>query len=305
MRSSLVLLLLLMVPLAGLSSAPTIEASVVIFPDGWAEVSLLVSGIGTERYELKIQGEPHNLVVSSGGLLLNYTLRGNSLYIDTLGLEEVEVNYQTPSLTSKRGIIWNASLSLPSQLTHVLIPSDATIIGMSAIPEEIGSEGDWIRLTFQTGSLWISYKFESIVLQPKPVQTTVPRTERESATVPGTERESGAPAEETTRVSSTSNESAESQGKLPYLYAIPLLILLPLLLLLSRRGSKEVVRGDEIEGSIIRELRARGGEMTQAELTKALNLPRATVWRRLRRLEREGIIELERRGNVTLVRLRR
>lgn len=299
MRSSLAILLLLVLPLARVSSAPLVEASVVIFPDGWAEVSLFISGIETAGCELKIQGEPHNLIVSGRGLVLNYTLRGSSLHIDTLGLGEVEVNYQTPSLTSKRGIIWNASLSLPSQVTHVLLPSDATVIGISTIPEEIGSEGDWIRLTFQTGSLWLSYKFESVVLKPKPTQPTSTSGGGVSATT-----ETG--GSELNR-SSEPNRGVEARGPegLPYLaYLIPVL-LVALALLVRRASLKGEARGDEVEGSIIRELRARGGEATQAELTKALNLPRATVWRRLRKLEREGIVTLERKGNVTTVKLRR
>ncbi|MEM0017675.1 MAG: winged helix-turn-helix transcriptional regulator [Candidatus Korarchaeum sp.] len=295
MRSSLALLLLLILPLAGVSSTPITEAFVVIFPDGWAEVTLLVSGIETARYELKLQGEPHNLIVSSNGLLLNHTLRGSSLYVDTLGLAEVEVNYQTPSLTSKRGIIWNASISLPSQVTHVLVPSDATIIGISTVPEEIGSEGDWIKLKFQTGSLWISYKFETSVLQPRPTLTSTSEVSA-SSTELGEMR--------SLNQSATTQESPVNTQYIIYL--IPIILMIPALLLLSRRASpKSFPKGDQIEESILRELRERGGEITQADLTKALNLPRATVWRRLRRLEREGLVSLERRGNVTVVRLRR
>ncbi|MCS7102958.1 MAG: winged helix-turn-helix transcriptional regulator [Candidatus Korarchaeum sp.] len=301
MRLLLALLMLLTVPLVEVSSAPLVEASVVIFPDGWAEVSLLVSGIETTRYELRIQGEPYNLIVSSNGLLLNYTMKGSSLYIDTLSLGEVEVNYQTPSLTSKHGIIWNASLSLPSQSTHVLIPSDATIIGISTIPEEIRSEGDWMRLKFQTGNLWLSYKFESVVLQPRPTPATSTREVSEETNSTPTER---GEAKDSGNQSVKAQESSESTPFLTYL--IPIIFIAPALLLLSRKvSSKGVVRDDDVEGSIIKELRARGGEVTQAELTKALNLPRATVWRKLRKLESEGIIALERRGNATLVRLRR
>lgn len=302
MRPHLLLLLLLAIQLMRVSSAPAVEASVVLLPDGWAEVSLSISGIETPSYEVRIQGRPYDLIVSSNGILLNYTISGSSLRIETLGLSDVEVNYWTPSLTSKQGIIWNASLSLPSQVTHVLIPSDATVVGISAIPEEIGSEGDWIRFTFNTGSLWVSYKFESIV-QPKRVtratqpETSIPKGVSESEPKETSEgREAG---------QEISESSPQAPGASYLIYLIPLLLIAPVVLLARRAGQREVARVDEIEESIIRELRARGGEMTQADLTRALNLPRATVWRRLRRLEREGVISLERRGNSTLVRLRR
>ncbi|MEM2542807.1 MAG: dTDP-4-dehydrorhamnose 3,5-epimerase [Candidatus Korarchaeum sp.] len=212
--------------------------------------------------------------------------------------ETADVLYKCTDVYSpkdERGIIWNASISLPSQVTHVLVPSDATIIGISTVPEEIGSEGDWIKLKFQTGSLWISYKFETSVLQPRPTLTSTSEVSA-SSTELGEMR--------SLNQSATTQESPVNTQYIIYL--IPIILMIPALLLLSRRASpKSFPKGDQIEESILRELRERGGEITQADLTKALNLPRATVWRRLRRLEREGLVSLERRGNVTVVRLRR
>lgn len=298
---TLILLLIIALSLLKVNSAPVTQASVVIFPDGWAEVTLTISGIESEKYEVRIQGAPYDLMVSSNGLLLNYTLRKDSLLIDTLGLGECEVNYQTPSLTSKQGIVWNASISLPSQLTVLLLPPGSTIIGMSKVPEEIGFEGDWLKLTFQTGSLWISYKFETKVLTQRKLTTS-------NASKPMTQSN---PKEEINANLTKAFEDTETQrisygdlaSYVPYLLVlIPMILASVLALKLRKRDSAQT--GDEIEKLIIDELRARGGKATQAELTKALGLPRATVWRRLRKLEKEGVLVLERRGNVTTVRLK-
>jgi len=48
-----------------------------------------------------------------------------------------------------------------------------------------------------------------------------------------------------------------------------------------------------------------GGEAYQADLIRSLRLPRSTVWRRIRRLAKEGYVELREGERGKVVRLRR
>ncbi len=62
---------------------------------------------------------------------------------------------------------------------------------------------------------------------------------------------------------------------------------------------------DDVDRSIIRELRARGGSALQAELQDSINVPKTTLWRHVKRLEKLGVVKVEKVGlqnRVTLVR---
>jgi uncharacterized membrane protein len=309
MRKVAVALAFILLPSLMLSSAPVIEAALIVFPDGWVDVTLSVSGVSSRYYDLRIVGDPQNLIVTSSGLILNYSRIGGIIRVDTLGLPQFEVNYQTQSLTSKIGIIWNLTLSLPSSSTKVYLPADATIVGISSLPDEISSEGEWIKLSFGTGTLWVSYKLEKIST-PLTVTRSQARTEVRTATsvTESKGNESSRVKESTDSMTSESKTSVPSKSSenAPFWYIyilVPIIVGVSALLLIRSRAKK--VEYGEIEELIMRELRARGGEMTQSDLTKALGLPRATVWRRIRKMEMEGILTLERRGNITVVRLRR
>jgi uncharacterized membrane protein len=309
MRKVAVTLAFILLPSLMLSSAPVIEAALIVFPDGWVDVTLSVSGVSSRYYDLKIVGDPQNLIVTSSGLILNYSRSGSIIRVDTLGLPQFEVNYQTQSLTSKIGIIWNLTLSLPSSSTKVYLPADATIVGISSLPDEISSEGEWIKLSFGTGTLWVSYKLEKIST-PLTVTRSQVRTEVRTATSvtesKGNESSGIEVSTESTISEIKTSVPSKSSENSPFWYIyilVPVIVGVSALPLIRSRAKK--VEYGEIEELIIRELRARGGEMTQSDLTKALGLPRATVWRRLRKMEMEGILTLERRGNVTVVRLRR
>lgn len=61
----------------------------------------------------------------------------------------------------------------------------------------------------------------------------------------------------------------------------------------------------EVDRLILEALEEAGGEALQSELQRATGLPKTTLWRRLRRLEGEGYVEVRREGKVNRVRLLR
>ena len=60
---------------------------------------------------------------------------------------------------------------------------------------------------------------------------------------------------------------------------------------------------DEVDKEILEKIRERGGEVIQSVLYKELNIPKATLWRHVRRLERLGYVAVERVGRDNKVRL--
>lgn len=71
----------------------------------------------------------------------------------------------------------------------------------------------------------------------------------------------------------------------------------------KRRGKLLSAYLDEVDKAIIEKLRRHGGEVIQSVLYKELNLPKATVWRHVKRLEKMGYVAIERIGRDNKVKL--
>lgn len=78
--------------------------------------------------------------------------------------------------------------------------------------------------------------------------------------------------------------------------------------LLTRRRSiagAEALHLSAVDNAILEALRKHGGEALQSVLQKELGIPRTTLWRHIRKLERLGYVAVERVDGVNKVRLLR
>ncbi len=112
-------------------------------------------------------------------------------------------------------------------------------------------------------------------------------------------------------------DAAEAAGRplLPYVYiVVGGVVAAALALLLRRRKSDEIDVEELLEGrpdlrfedrEVIRFLAESGGEAFASEIRDRFNIPRTSAWRLIRRLEREGLVEVKKVGGHSLVRLRR
>ena len=66
--------------------------------------------------------------------------------------------------------------------------------------------------------------------------------------------------------------------------------------------AKQDLREDDKE--IVNFLSANGGQAYESELRKKFLQPRTTMWRAVKRLERQGIIEIEKKDLQNIVRLK-
>jgi len=62
---------------------------------------------------------------------------------------------------------------------------------------------------------------------------------------------------------------------------------------------------DGIDRNILKEIRRNGGKILQSQLMERLNMSKATLWRRIKRLEEKGYIEIKKIGNVNVLLIRR
>jgi len=74
---------------------------------------------------------------------------------------------------------------------------------------------------------------------------------------------------------------------------------------IRRQRSSNLGRVDAIDGEILRAIRDLGGEARISEIQELTGLPKTTLWRRLRKLERIGYIEIYRAGKGSMARLKR
>jgi len=79
------------------------------------------------------------------------------------------------------------------------------------------------------------------------------------------------------------------------------IVLVVALLLHSRSRKLSSEELDDIDRAIIKALERRGGSAMQSELQKELAIPKTTLWRHVRRLERAGILRVEKVGQQNRV----
>lgn len=88
-----------------------------------------------------------------------------------------------------------------------------------------------------------------------------------------------------------------------YLVIIATVIVGALVIASKRRSKSLATYLDEVDKAIIEKLRKHGGETLQSLLYKELSLPKATIWRHIKKLERMGYVIVERMGRDSKVRL--
>ncbi len=286
--SLLILLLLITSHCMPCSSQDTeIEDLVLlVFEDGYVEVSYIARLTGEEiEVELPLIGDPEEgfvIATDEDGLLLKCEIKDEKIIVESLGAELVNVTYHTKMITKMESGIWTLNITSPSNRTTIILPQNSIIMGLSSIPSSISKENGRTVLLFEVkGVIWTSY-----VIELKP-QTSTPEGTSPSSSEPGTQEEGF------------------------FTWFIPVIagiIFISFLLILSlKRPRKIPVRIEElpyVDRLIIDELKTRGGSAFQSELIKALDLPKTTVWRHLKGLEEEGLIEIKKIRGMNHIRLK-
>mgnify|MGYP000433291270 CR=1 FL=1 len=320
------LLSLSAVPVRDASAQRNSYSKIIVFPDGWADILISVNLKGTEEILIqKIDGQPDDLlVVNEDGLILNYTLEGSYVGIETLGSKMINISYQTPSLTTKIADLWNFTVDLAVNKTVLLLPGNFVVVGMSTTPDSIKWEESHLSLEFQGGKIWLLYKvrrtYATTPVTPSNVKAGSKAT-REStsttATLEGLNSSTSVRSEEKSNEASGSEEGKSVTSKPEYgignnnqvVFLVAAAILISLMLgsyiLMRRRRPPLSIKKGSLEGRILEELEKRGGVARQSDIIKALDAPRTTIWRKIRRLEKEGYVELERTEDATIVKLKK
>lgn len=250
------------------------EATLTVYRDGVIHVKIVASMNETEALiviPLLSSRITDLLIFDETGEPLNYEVEENSTVIYSLGATEVTLEYYTDDLTSKEAGLWTITLNAPFDLSIVL-PENATIMYLSAVPSAISIEKNTIRLDLYPGDWEISYELPA--QSPPPPPSKPPSTAEYSAYY--------------------------------YMLAVAtaiICIVASTFLLIRRRNRIRNLRSEEVE--VLRFLKDRGGRALESELRERFpNIPRTSMWRLIRRLEKQGIVRVRKVGLQNLVEMK-
>ena len=270
-----------------------------IYPDGSTHVFY---ELGANPLELEVPidlfgGMIENItIIDEDGFLLSNEIDRNSVVIETFGASQISIDYDTQDLVSKAGKIWTFSVEASEQHS-VVTPKNSVIIEMSNFPVSMQVENEQSHLIFPSGQTTISYYISTLA--------------------------SAQPTQQITEDSGTDNQF------ILYIGAIAAVAIAAAIAIAKRKSRaakpaviikqdeqpkpqsldpesifkvKQDLREDDKE--IINFLSANGGQAYESELRKKFLQPRTTMWRAVKRLERQGIVDVVEKDLQNLVKLK-
>ena len=292
-----------LLPIQSSFSSPR-DLDLIIYPDGSTHVSaeIDVDPFLTD-YEVNLFGSTiDNLVViGDDGFLLDVDVLYDTALIQTFGSSEITIEYDIHDLVSKQGRLWTFSLDSPSDFT-LLLPKNSAIVGMTNLPLNMEIINEQNQLTLSSGSTEIDYFFSANSIS-NPIEEIKNEEDNSLNTI--------------------------IAGIVGGIIAIVLVSII--IVVRKRQKNVEVIdkaideivtiqKNDTLDLETIFKLKPdlreddkelvkfifdNKGEALESELRKNFLQPRTTMWRAVKRLEREGIIEIEKKDLQNLVKLRK
>ena len=267
-----------------------------IYPDGSTHVFYELD-VDPLKLEIMVElfGEMiENITITDeDGFLLSNEINHNSAVIETFGASRISIDYDTQDLVSKTGKIWAFAIDAPVQYS-LLTPKDSVIVEMGNFPLSMQVDNQQSYLTFPPGQTNISY-YISTLASAQPIQ----------------------------------EDSTTGNSLILYIGGIAAVAIVAAIRIIKRKSSriepsvttqkdeqpkpqslapeaifkvKQDLREDDKE--IINFISANGGQVYESELRKKFLQPRTTMWRAVKRLERQGIVEIEKKDLQNIVKLK-
>jgi hypothetical protein len=288
------IIVLALIPIQSSFGSPR-NLDLMIYPDGTTHVSteIDVDPLSID-YELNLFGSTIDnfVTINENGFLLNHEIIGNSVLIETFASSVIFIEYDIHDLVSKQSRVWTFSLDSPSDFT-LLFPKNSAIIGMTNLPIDMQLINDQNQLTLSSGETEINYLFSTpIITTPvEPINSSSESNYPIYAIVGGIV--ASAIIVTIIRIKQRTTKLTQNQQTTP----------------IEQIDTEEIfklkpdIREDDKE--IVKFISNNGGKALESELRKKFLQPRTTMWRAVKRLERNGIIEIEKKDLQNLVKLRK
>lgn len=279
------------------SSTRTLE--LVIYSDGSTHVSTQIDVDPLEPdFELDLFGKSIDNFVAVGdaGFLLSEEIIEDKAIIDTFGSSSIVIDYDIHDLISKEGRVWTFSFDSPSDYT-LLMPKNSVIVGISGLPNNMEIVDEQTKLDLTSGLSEINYIFGT------PINPTISDESQfnyvNAAVIVGTiiavviggvlmlKRKQQKFLSSVIQTESISENQIETKP----IYTEAIFSFRPEM----REDDKEIVKF----------ISNNGGQALESELRKKFLQPRTTMWRAVKRLERLGVIEIDKKDLQNLVKLKK
>ena len=282
-----------LLPIQSSFSSPR-DLDLIIYSDGTTHVSteIDIDPFLTD-FELNLFGSSIDnlVVVGDNGFLLDADVIDNTALIQTFGSSVITIEYDIHDLVSKQGRLWTFSLDSGTDFT-LLLPKNSAIVGMTNLPINMELINEQNQLTLSSGSTEIDYFFST-----------------------------------NTIVNPIENTQNEKDYSLYVIIGGIIIIILASIIIIIRNKQKNVKVINEVikiqkndvldletifklkpdlredDKELVKFIFNNNGEALESELRKKFLQPRTTMWRAVKRLEREGVIEIEKKDLQNLVKL--
>jgi len=275
------------------SSTKTMD--LIIYSDGSTHIFSEIEVDSLEAdFALSLFGnEIDNFVaIGENDVLLSAEITNDVSTIGIFGSSTISINYDIHDLVSKEGRIWTFTLDAPTDYT-LLMPENSVIVGMSALPLNMEIVDDRTRLLLPSGPSEINYVFATPTPFP-PTPTTQNEFDSTLIVIGGAIVAAG-----TIGVIFLKRSQKKSEKITTTIIAETGKPLEPETIFNLRPDLRE----DDKE--MISFIFNNGGQALESELRKKFLQPRTTMWRAVKRLERQGIIEIKKKDMQNLVRIKK
>ena len=282
------------------SSFSTVRSlDLVVYPDGTTHITTEISTdpLKPEFFVDLFGSTIDNFVVEDeNGFLLSADIDENNVVVTTLGASTISLNYDIHDLVSKEGRIWSFSFNSPVEFS-LLMPSNIVIVGMSTYPLNLQTIDEQSLLMLPSGPVEISYFFGVSEIPPPPTDNPEQNSEYSIYLIGGAIAAAGAIAVVLMKRSKhtttkkipetiTKQESIEKSLDVKTIF-------------------EQIPELREDDKQLVSFISSNGGQAYESELRKKFLQPRTTMWRAVKRLERYGIVEIEKKELQNLVRLKK
>ncbi len=288
-----------LLPIQSSFSTPR-DLDLIIYPDGSTHISteIDVDPFLTD-YEVDLFGSTiDNLVVlGDDGFLLDVDVMDDTALIQTFGSSVITIEYDIHDLVSKQGRLWTFSLDSPSDFT-LLLPKNSAIVGMTNLPLNMEIINEQNQLTLSSGSTEIDYFFSTNTISNTTEEIVNEEDNSLNTIIVGII--GGIIVIALISVIIIAKNKQKNVKAIEKVVTIQQNNILDLETIFKLKPD---LREDDKE--LIKFIFDNDGEVLESELRKNFLQPRTTMWRAVKRLEREGVIEIEKKDLQNLVKLRK
>jgi len=258
-----------------------------VYSDGYIDVTqTLAANRNSASVEVQLLSSMVSDLVATdqNGSPLSYGFSsgGSNITVYTLGATQVNLRYDTDSLTAKNGSVWTLTFK-SSYNSTVILPQFSTLGSVSGTPYSINQTDIYPELTLSAGAWVISY---GVPLGGISTSTTAASSTSTGSTSVGVTLPGGP--------GGLTLQQAWELGAA----AVVIIAAGVSYWWWKRRGVGPVgkdLRPDDLQ--VMNFIQEKGGKVLEPEIRMKFALPKTSAWRQIKRLERLGYVKVTKIGS--------